>query len=99
LQQNDELTLNVLRKIENLKSQKSLADELSLSVGKVNYVIKALIEKGFVKAENFFENKNKNQYKYLLTKDGITAKVELTQKFIAIKKAEYEELQRELEAI
>ena len=99
MQQNDELTLNVLRKIENLKSQKSLADELSLSVGKVNYVIKALIEKGFVKAENFFENKNKNQYKYLLTKDGITAKVELTQKFIAIKKAEYEELQRELEAI
>jgi len=97
LQTNEELTLNVLRKIESLQSQKSLADELSLSVGKVNYVVKALIEKGFIKAENFFENKNKNQYKYLLTRKGITAKVELTQKFIEIKKAEYEELQKELD--
>ena len=97
LQTNEELTLNVLRKIENLQSQKSLANELSLSVGKVNYVVKALIEKGLIKAENFFENKNKNQYKYLLTRDGIAAKIELTQKFIEIKKAEYEELQKELE--
>ena len=95
--QNEELTLSVLRKIESTSSQKSLADELSLSVGKVNYVIKALIEKGLIKAENFFENKNKNQYKYLLTKEGITAKIDLTQKFIERKKAEYEELQRELE--
>ena len=95
--QNEELTLSVLRKIESTPSQKSLADELSLSVGKVNYVIKALIEKGLIKAENFFENKNKNQYKYLLTKEGINAKINLTQKFIERKKAEYEELQKELE--
>ena len=97
--QNEELTLSVLRKIETIESQKSLAKELSLSVGKVNYVIKALVEKGLIKAENFFENKNKNQYKYLLTKDGIRAKIELTQKFIERKKAEYEELQRELECL
>ena len=84
--QNDELTLNVLRKIENSKSQKSLADDLSLSVGKVNYVLKALIEKGLVKAENFFANKHKNQYKYLLTEDGIKAKIDLTKKFIKRKK-------------
>jgi len=95
---NEELTLHILRKIETFKSQKSLADELSMSVGKVNYVLKSLIEKGFIKAENFFENKHKNQYKYLLTKDGINQKMELTQKFIARKKAEYEELQRELES-
>ncbi|WP_226966472.1 MarR family EPS-associated transcriptional regulator [Sulfurimonas sediminis] len=95
--QNDELILNVLRKIENSKSQKSLAHELSLSVGKVNYVLKALIEKGLVKAENFFANKHKNQYKYLLTEEGIKAKIDLTKKFIARKKSEYEELQRELE--
>jgi len=95
--QNDELTLNVLRKIENSKSQKSLADDLSLSVGKVNYVLKALIEKGLVKAENFFANKHKNQYKYLLTEDGIKAKIDLTKKFIARKKTEYEELQKELD--
>ncbi|NOX16283.1 MAG: MarR family EPS-associated transcriptional regulator [Epsilonproteobacteria bacterium] len=95
--QNEELTLSVLRKIEIIKSQKSLADELSLSVGKINYVIKALVAKGLVKAENFFENKNKNQYKYLLTKEGITAKINLTQKFIERKKAEYEELTKEMQ--
>ena len=97
--QNEELTLTVLRKIEDSKSQKSLADELGLSVGKVNYVLKALIEKGLLKAENFFENKNKNQYKYLLTKDGIEEKLSLTKKFIKRKKLEYEELQKELDEI
>ena len=97
--QNEELTLTVLRKIEDSKSQKSLADELGLSVGKVNYVLKALIEKGLLKAENFFENKNKNQHKYLLTKDGIEEKLSLTKKFIKRKKIEYEELQKELDEI
>ena len=95
---NEELTLSVLRNIDTLTTQKSLADELGLSVGKVNYVLKALIEKGLIKAENFFANKNKNQYKYLLTDDGIKEKVSLTKKFITRKKAEYEELQRDLEA-
>ncbi len=94
----DELTLTVLRNITELKSQKSLADELGLSVGKVNYVLKALIGKGLIKAENFFANKNKNQYKYLLTQEGVQEKTALTKKFIAKKKAEYEELQRDLEA-
>ena len=96
--QNEELTLHVLRKIETFKSQKSLADELSISVGKVNYVLKSLIEKGLVETENFFQNKHKNQYKYLLTKNGVNHKMELMQKFIARKKAEYEELQKELES-
>ena len=95
--QNEELTLSVLRNIDTIKSQKSLADELGISVGKVNYVLKALIEKGLIKAENFFENKNKNQYKYLLTEKGFKEKVLLTKNFIQRKKAEYEELQRELE--
>ena len=97
--QNEELTLTLLRKIENSKSQKSLADELGLSVGKINYVLKALIEKGLLKAENFFENKSKNQYKYLLTKNGIEEKLSLTKKFIERKKLEYEELQRELDVL
>ncbi|ADN09557.1 MarR family EPS-associated transcriptional regulator [Sulfurimonas autotrophica] len=96
---NEELTLSVLRNIDTLKSQKSLADELGISVGKVNYVLKALIEKGLIKAENFFENKNKNQYKYLLTEKGFKEKVALTKNFIQRKKAEYEELQRELEVM
>jgi len=80
--QHDELTLSILRNINEDKTQKSLANELGLSVGKVNYVVKALIEKGFIKAENFFANKNKNQYKYLLTEVGMKEKIALTEKFL-----------------
>lgn len=95
--QNEELILRILRNIENTQSQKSLADDLGYSVGKINYILKALIEKGLIKADNFMASKNKNQYKYLLTQEGIEEKIELTKKFITRKKAEYEELQRELE--
>ena len=97
--QHDELTLNILKSIETTSSQKSLACELEISVGKVNYVLKALVEKGLIKAENFFANKNKNQYKYLLTKKGLLTKIELTEKFIQRKKEEYEQLQKELDAM
>lgn len=97
--QHDELTLNILKNIETTSSQKSLANELEISVGKVNYILKALIEKGLVKAENFFTNKNKNQYKYLLTKKGFQTKIELTEKFIRRKKEEYETLQKELQSM
>ena len=97
--QHDELTLNILKNIETTSSQKSLANELEISVGKVNYVLKALVDKGFVKAENFFANKNKNQYKYLLTKKGFQTKIELTEKFIQRKKEEYETLQKELQSM
>ena len=97
--QNEELTLHVLRHIEELQSQKSLAQKLQISIGKTNYVVKALIEKGFIKAENFFANKNKNQYRYLLTEKGIKEKIALTEKFIERKKAEYDELVREMEKL
>ncbi|MBU1658160.1 MarR family EPS-associated transcriptional regulator [bacterium] len=95
--QNEELTLSVLRNIETIQTQKSLADELGYSVGKINYVLKALIDKGLIKADSFIQNKNKNQYKYLLTQEGFEEKLTLTRKFVVRKKAEYEELQRELE--
>jgi len=95
--QNEELTLQVLRHIETLQNQKTLAQKLQISIGKTNYVLKALIEKGFIKAENFFANKNKNQYRYLLTEEGIKEKIVLTEKFIERKKREYDELMRELE--
>lgn len=93
----DEEFFEVLRKAEKTNNQKSLADELGYSVGKVNYILKALIEKGFIKIENFANSKNKKQYKYLLTPSGIKAKIELTENFIKRKKREYEELQAELE--
>ena len=93
----EELTLSILRNITETKTQQTLASEIGVSVGKVNYVLKALIEKGFIKAENFFANKNKNQYKYLLTEKGIKEKIALTEKFIERKKKQYDELVLELE--
>ncbi|WP_309498789.1 MarR family EPS-associated transcriptional regulator [Sulfurovum sp.] len=95
--QNEELTLSILRNIDTLKTQKTLSQELGISIGKVNYVLNALIDKGLIKAESFFANKQKNQYRYLLTEDGIKEKIELTTKFIERKKAEYDVLVLELE--
>jgi len=93
----DALTLEILRQIDRTKSQKSLADRLGISVGKANYVLKALIDKGLIKAERFVSSGNKRGYAYLLTPEGLKAKIDLTERFIEIKKREYEELQRELE--
>lgn len=97
--QNEEFTLTILRNVENIDSQKSFSKKLGCSVGKTNYILKALMQKGFIKAENFISNKNKKQYRYLLTEEGIKEKIKLTKKFIERKKAEYEELQRELERL
>ncbi len=92
----EELELSILRSMDKITTQKTLAKELGYSVGKINYVLKALGNKGLLKIENFYNNKNKLQYKYLLTEEGMQEKVTLTKKFIARKKKEYEELQREL---
>ena len=94
---NEELKLVILKHVEKMQSQRSLASEIGFSVGKVNYVLKALVDKGFVKADTFLSASNKRQYSYLLTDDGIKEKISLTQKFIVRKKAEYEELQKDLE--
>ena len=91
------IELQILKNINKTISQKSIAQDIGYSVGKVNYVLKALIEKGFVKAENFATNKNKKQYKYLLTEDGIKHKINITEIFIKRKKEEYDSLQKDLE--
>jgi len=96
LRNNDELTLTLLRSTQTFTTQKSLADELGYSVGKINYVLKALINKGFIKVENFTKSGDKKKYTYLLTQEGIKEKINLTEKFIQRKKREYEELQNEL---
>ena len=93
----DELTLSILRNTEKLKSQKSLADDLGYSVGKINYILKSLIDKGFIKIDNFAKNPNKRNYKYLLTKDGLEEKINLTEKFVHRKKKEYDILKSELD--
>ncbi|WP_417334636.1 MarR family EPS-associated transcriptional regulator [Halarcobacter sp.] len=92
----EEIELEVLRSIGKVTSQRTIADKIGYSVGKVNYVLKKLVEKGFVKADRFVNSDNKIQYKYLLTTDGIKQKVLITEKFIKIKKEEYDRLQKEM---
>jgi|SRR5690349_17152280 EPS-associated MarR family transcriptional regulator len=81
------------------QSQRELASSLGMSLGKANYVLRALIDKGFVKAENYRNNENKLAYFYLLTPTGIAAKAELTKRFLARKMREYEELRKEIERL
>jgi EPS-associated MarR family transcriptional regulator len=88
----------VLRALEanpNL-SQRQLATELGISVGKANYCIKALIDKGWVKSRNFRNSDNKLAYAYLLTPSGIRRKTRLTMRFLENKRFEFEALRREI---
>jgi EPS-associated MarR family transcriptional regulator len=90
--------LQILRNIKEDVSQPSIAKAVGFSVGKVNFILQSLVEKGLVKSERFIASNNKMKYSYLLTDKGIKEKMALTRKFISRKKAEYEELQRDLEA-
>ena len=96
---NEYNTLQILRIIskDNTISQPTIAKEVEFSLGKVNYILKALIEKGFIKTEKFVASNNKSKYKYILTQNGMKQKIDLTKDFIKRKKQEYEELQRELQ--
>ena len=80
-------------------TQRELADKLGMSVGGLNYCLKALIDKGFVKVQNFQNSKNKFKYVYLLTPQGIAEKVALTSRFLKRKMEEYEALKGEMEAL
>lgn len=92
-----EQQLQILRKVESAKDQKTLSEELGYSVGKVNYILKALVQKGLVKTERFIHSREKKGYRYLLTPQGIKEKIRLTEAYVEIKRREYEELKRELE--
>jgi EPS-associated MarR family transcriptional regulator len=80
-------------------TQRELAEKLNMSVGGLNYCLNALIDKGFVKMQNFQNSKNKFKYVYLLTPQGIAEKVKLTSRFLKCKMEEYEALKVEIEAI
>ena len=91
--------LDLLRKISKKPqvSQRTLANELGFSLGKLNYCLKALKKKGLIKIKNFKNNKNKINYIYILTPKGIAKKSLLTVNFMKRKMKEYEELKGELE--
>ena len=95
---NKDIHLDLLRKLEaNPKyTQRKLSQEMGVSLGKVNYCMKKLIKKGWVKLINFSRNPNKVGYSYLLTPKGIEQKTKLTFAFLAIKLEEYEMLKNEI---
>jgi len=95
---NSQDQLNVMRKIgknPNL-TQRDLADQLGFSLGKLNYCLKELKIKGFIKMNNFKKSKNKMKYIYILTPGGIAAKTKLTINFMKRKMQEYNELKKEI---
>lgn len=80
-------------------SQRDLAREIGISLGKTNYCLRALIEKGWVKAASFKRSENKVAYAYLLTPRGIEEKIKATAYFLKRKVAEYESLEKEIEQL
>ena len=97
----EERNLNALRLLQEnpAMSQRELAQELGISLGAANYCLKALVDKGWVKLENFQKNPNKLGYLYLLTPMGIAAKTTLTARFLRRKLTEYEKLKAEIEIL
>ncbi len=91
--------LKLLRYLEDHPqvTQRELAEHLGISLGKANYCMRALIEKGLVKARNFKNNENKRSYLYILTPKGMEAKARITVNFLQRKMREYESLKVEIE--
>ncbi len=97
----DEIHYRIFKLIEAQPdiSQRQLAKALGVSLGKVNYCLKALIDKGQVKVRNFQRNPRKKTYVYLMTPRGIEEKTQLTTHFLKRKMAEYEQLKQEIEQL
>ena len=96
---NNQDDLNLLRKLSKkpVSSQRELAKEMGFSLGKLNYCLNALKNKGLIKINNFQKNPNKINYMYLLTPKGIATKSKLTINFMKRKMEEYDELKKEID--
>jgi len=95
---NKDIHLDLLSKLEANPeyTQRELSKEMDVSLGKVNYCIKKLTKKGWIKLSNFSRSKNKMSYVYILTPKGIEKKASLTFTFLAAKLEEYEVLKNEI---
>jgi len=93
-----ETDLNLLRRIEKNPNytQRKLSSDMVISLGKVNYCLRGLIEKGWIKIHNFNKSDNKSAYVYLLTPKGIEGKARLTYHFLQSKIHEYGQLKKEI---
>jgi EPS-associated MarR family transcriptional regulator len=97
----EEQHFRILRELERdpQVSQRRLAEELGVSVGKVNYCLKALIDRGLVKVNNFRSSQNKRAYLYAITPKGLSEKSRNAVRFLQRKTAEYEALRREIDRL
>lgn len=91
----------LLKQIEqvSISNQRDLAQRMGISVGKINYCLRAVIDRGWVKANNFRRSDNKLAYAYFLTPSGAQAKMRLARAFLARKEREFEQLQLEIDAL
>ena len=94
----DEVRYRILRLIEQNPaiSQRDVARDLGMSLGKANYCVRALIDKGILKATAFYNSRNKRAYSYVLTSHGLSEKAKITLRFLKRKMQEYETLQDEI---
>lgn len=97
----EEINHRVLKIIEQEPeiSQRDLADRLGVSLGKTNFLMKGLLEKGYIKARNFKNSRNKRAYAYFLTPVGLEEKARLTVRYVQRKMREYEALKSEIETL
>ncbi len=97
----DETRYELIRLLEAnpQMSQRDVARELGISLGKANYCLRALTQKGLVKVRNFKNSGNRKAYRYLLTPSGIKLKAELTAQFLHIKLREFDNLRAEIEQL
>jgi len=97
----NEAEFKTLRELsaEGTISQRDLSKKVGLSLGSVNYIMKELIKKGYVKTQRFKNSSNKAAYIYVLTPHGINARIQQTQYFLQIKMEEYEKLNKEIEEL
>lgn len=97
----DEFRYKILKSVSDNPeiSQRELARQLGISLGRANYCLQALIDKGILKASNFRNNNNKLAYMYLLTPDGVELKARITLQYLKYKLEEYEALQAEIEEL
>jgi EPS-associated MarR family transcriptional regulator len=100
-QLHEDIRFRVMRRLQETPdiSQRELARELGISLGSVNFCLQALMEKGWVKIQNFSNSKHKLGYVYLLTPTGISGKAALTARFLKRKMDEYDALLEEIEAL
>lgn len=99
--QQEDTYFRVMRLLEEQPdlTQRELAEQLGVSVSGVNYCLKALMEKGWLKMNNFAHSKNKFGYAYVLTPQGLSEKAALTVRFLKRKMEEYEALKQEVESL